>query len=176
MRGLSALPCLFNLYSEHIMRNAELDELQAKIKIGGRIINNLRYMDDTSLMAESEEELKSLLMRVKEESERASLKLNLKKKKNQTLRSWHLVPLLHGRGKVEVVTDFLFLGSNLKSLQMVTAAMKLAIASWQDNGDKSGQCVEKHRHDSADKGLYSQAMVFSVVMYGCEILTVKKVE
>ena len=81
MRGLSALPCLFNLYSEHIMRNAELDELQAKIKIGGRIINNLRYMDDTSLMAESEEELNSLLMRVKEESERASLKLNLKKKK-----------------------------------------------------------------------------------------------
>ena len=74
------------------------------------------------------------------------------------------------------MTDFLFLGSNLKSLQMVTAAMKLAIASWQENGDKSGQCVEKHRHDSADKGLYSQAMVFSVVMYGCEILTIKKVE
>ena len=83
MRGLSALPCLFNLYSEHIGRNAELDELQAKIKIGGRIINNLRYMDDTSLMVESEEELKSLLMRVKEESERASLKLNLKKKKTK---------------------------------------------------------------------------------------------
>ena len=68
--------CLFNLYSEHIMRNAELDELQTRIKIGGRIINNLRYMDDTSLMAESEEELNSLLMRV-EESERASLKLNI---------------------------------------------------------------------------------------------------
>ena len=72
--------CLFNLYAEHIMRNAGLDKLQAGINIGGRNINNLRYADDTILMAESEEELKSLLMRVKEESERASLKLNIKKK------------------------------------------------------------------------------------------------
>ena len=73
---------LFNLYTEHIMRNARLDELQAGIKIGERNINNLRYTDDTTLMAESEEELKSLLMRVKEESERASLRLNIKKKKD----------------------------------------------------------------------------------------------
>ena len=72
-------PCLFNLYAEHIMRNARLDELQVGIKIGGRNINNLRYADDATLMAESEEELKSLLMRVKEESERAGLKLNIKK-------------------------------------------------------------------------------------------------
>ena len=85
--------CLFNLYAEHIMRNARLDELQAGIKIGGRNINNLRYTDDTTLMAESEDELKSLL-RVKEESERASLKLNIKKKNK---RSWHLAPLLHGK-------------------------------------------------------------------------------
>ena len=72
-------PCLFNLYADHITRNAGLDELQAGIKTGGRNINNLRYVDDTTVMAESEEELKSLLMRVKEESERASLKLNIKK-------------------------------------------------------------------------------------------------
>ena len=72
-------PCLFILYAEHIMRNAGLDELQTGIKIGGRSINNLRYVDDTTLMAESKEELKSLLMRVKEESERASLKPNTKK-------------------------------------------------------------------------------------------------
>ena len=71
-------PCLFNLYAEHIMRNAGLDELQTGIKIGGRKINNIRYVDDTTLMAESEE-LRSLLMRVKEESERASLRLNFKK-------------------------------------------------------------------------------------------------
>ena len=77
------------------MRNAVLDELQAGIKIDGRNINNLRYVDDTTLMAESEEELKSLLMRVKEESERAGLKLNIKKK----LRSWCPVPLLHGKQK-----------------------------------------------------------------------------
>ena len=79
------------------MRNAGLDELQAGIKIDGRNINNLRYVDDTTVMAESKEKLKSLLMRVKKESERASLKLNIKKKKkNKKLRSWHLAPLLHG--------------------------------------------------------------------------------
>ena len=80
---------MFNLYAKHIMRNAGLDELQTGIKIGGRNINNLRYIDDTTL---GEEELKSLLMMVKEESERASLKLNIKK-----LRSWHPGPLLHGK-------------------------------------------------------------------------------
>ena len=79
---------LFNLYAEYIMNNAEVDEAQAGIKISGRIITNLRYTDDTTLMAESEEELKSLLMKVKEESEKVGLKL-------KKLRSWHLVPSLH---------------------------------------------------------------------------------
>ena len=74
------------------MRNARLDELQAGIKIGGRKIKNLRYVNDTTLMAESEEEVKSLLMRVKEQSERAGLRLSIKK-----LRSWHLAPILHGK-------------------------------------------------------------------------------
>ena len=74
-------PCLFNLYSEHILRNAGLDELQAGIKIGGRNINNPRYVDDTTLMAESKEELKNLLMRMKKKGEKASLKLNIKKTK-----------------------------------------------------------------------------------------------
>ena len=78
-QGCLLSPCLFNLYPEHIMRNAGLDELQAGIKTGGRNINNLRYVDDTTLRAESEEELKRLLMRVKEESERASLRLNINK-------------------------------------------------------------------------------------------------
>ena len=84
--------CLFNLYAEYIMRNAGLEETQAGVKIGGRNINNLRYADDTTLMAESEEKLKNHLMKVKEESEKAGLKLNIKK-----LRSWHLVPSLHGK-------------------------------------------------------------------------------
>ena len=99
---------MFNLYAEHITRNAGLDELQAGIKVVGRNINNLRYADDTTLMAESEEELKNLLMRVKEESERASLRLNIKKTKivaSGPITAWQI----EGE-KVEVVTDSLFLG------------------------------------------------------------------
>ena len=93
------------------MRNARLDELQAGIKIGGRNINNLRYVDDTTLMVESEEELKNLLMRVKEESAKSSLKLNIKKTKimaSSPITSWQI----EGE-KVEVLTDFLFLGSKI---------------------------------------------------------------
>ena len=78
-QGCLLPPCLFNIYAEHIMRNAGPDGLQAGIKIGGRNFNNLRYVDDTTLMVESEEKRKSLLMRVKEESERAGLKLNIEK-------------------------------------------------------------------------------------------------
>ena len=84
-------PCLSNLYAEYLIRNAGLDEAQAGIKIARRNVNNLKYAGDVTLMAESEEELKSLLMRVKEESEKAGLKLNKK------LRSWHLVPSLQGK-------------------------------------------------------------------------------
>ena len=84
-------PCLFNLYAEYIRRNAGLEEAQAGIKIAGGNINNLRYADDTTLMAESEEELKSLLMKVKEESEKAGLKLK------KEPRSWHSVPSLHSK-------------------------------------------------------------------------------
>ena len=85
-------PCLFNLFAVYIMRNTGLDEAQAGIKIAGRNINNLRYGDDITLMAESEEELKSLLMKVKEESEKVGLSSTFRK-----LRSWHLVPSLHGK-------------------------------------------------------------------------------
>ena len=85
-------PCLFNLYVEYIMRNAGLEEAQAGIKIAGRNNNNLRYEGDTTLMAESEEELKSLLVKVKEESEKVGLKFNIQKTK-----SWHRVPSLHGK-------------------------------------------------------------------------------
>ena len=86
------LPCLFNLYEEYIMWNAGLDEAQTGIKIARRNTNNVRYADDTTLMAESEEELKSLLMKVKEESEKVGLKLNIQKTK-----IWHPVPPLHGK-------------------------------------------------------------------------------
>ena len=111
-----------HLYAEYIMRNAGLEETQAEIKIAGRNINNLRYADDTTLMAKSEEELKSLLMKVKEESEKVGLKLNIQKTKimsSSPITSWEI------DGKtVETVTDFI-LGGAAKSLQMVTAAMKL---------------------------------------------------
>ena len=114
-------PCLFNLYAEYSMRNAGLDEAQARIKIARRNINNLRCANDTTLMAESEKELKSLLMTVKEESEKVVLNSTFRK-----LRSWHLVPSLHGKsmGKQWKQCQTSFLGAP-KSLQMVIAAMKL---------------------------------------------------
>ena len=92
-QGCILSPCLFNLYEEYITRNAELEEKQAGIKIAGRNINNLRYADDTTLMAEREEELKSLLMKVKEESEKAGLKLNIQKIKimaSSPITSWQI--------------------------------------------------------------------------------------
>ena len=91
-QGCILSPCLFNLYAEYIMGNARLDEAQAGVRIAGRNISNLRYADNTTLMAESEEALKSLLMKVKEEKEKAGLKLNIQKQ-----RSWHRVPSLHGK-------------------------------------------------------------------------------
>ena len=116
-QGCILSPCLFNLYAEYIMRNAGLEEAQAGIKNTGRNINNLRYADDTTLMAESEEELKSLLMKVKE-SEKVGLKLNIQKTKimvSGPITSWEI--------DGETVSDFIF--GAPKSLQMVSAAMKL---------------------------------------------------
>ena len=111
-------PCVFKLYVERIMRNAELDEAQAGIKIARRNINNLRNADDTNLMAEREEELKSHLMKVKEGSEKAGLKLNIQKTKIMSsgpITSWHI--------DGETVSDYFFGFQN--QLEMVTAAMKL---------------------------------------------------
>ena len=117
-QGCILSPCLLNSYAEYIRRNAWLDEAQAGIKIAGRHINNLRYADDTTLTAESEEELKSLLMKVKEESEKVGLKLHIQKTKivaSGLITSWQIGG--------ETVADFIFWAP--KSLQMVTAAMKL---------------------------------------------------
>ena len=104
-------PCLFNFYAEYIMRNTGLEEAQAGIKIARRNINNLRYGDDTALMAESKEELKSLLIKMKEESEKAGLKLNIQKMKIMTsspITSWQI-----DGETMETVTDFIFLGSKI---------------------------------------------------------------
>ena len=120
-QGCILSPCLFSLHEEYIIRDARLDEAQAGIKIAGRNISNLSYADDTILMAESEEEPKSLLMKVKEESEKVGIKLNIQKTKimaSGPITSWEI-----DRQTVETVSDFIF--GAPKSLQMVIAGMKL---------------------------------------------------
>ena len=120
-QGYILSPCLFNLYAEYIMGNAGLDETQAGIKIAGKNTKNLRYADDTTLVAESKE-LRSLLMEVKEESEKVGLKLNIQKTKimsSSPITSWQIY-----EETMETVTDFCFAGAP-KPLQMVAAAMKL---------------------------------------------------
>ena len=122
-QGCILSPCLFNLYAEYIMQNAGLDEAQAGIKIARRYISNLRYADDTTFMAEREEELKNLLMKVKEESEKAGLKLNIQKTKitaSDPITSWEI-----DGETMETVRNFIFLGSKITAAMMVTAAMTL---------------------------------------------------
>ena len=152
------------------MRNTGLEETQAGIKIAGRNINNLRYADDTTLMAESEEELKRLLMKVKEESKKVSLKLNIQKTK--IMASGPITPREIDGETVETVSDFIFLGS--KITQMVTAAMKLKDAcSLEENLDS----ILKSRYITLPTKIHLvKAMVFPVVMYGCQSWTVKKAE
>ena len=140
------------------MQNAGLDEAQVGIKIAGRNINNLRYADDTTLMAESEEELKSLLMKVKEESEKFGLKLNIQKMKimaSGPITSWQI-----DGETVETVSDLIFWAP--KSVHMVTAVMKLKeLASWKGSFDQPRQHTKKHRHYLANKGSSSQGYCFS---------------
>ena len=139
------------------MRNVGLEEAQAGIKIAGRNINNLRYADDTTLMEESEEELESLLMKVKEESEKVGLKLNIQKTKimaSGPITLWEI-----DRETVETVSDFIFWAP--KSLQMVTAAMKLKDTLWKESYDQPRQHIKKQRHYLANKGSSSQGYGFS---------------
>ena len=110
-QGCILSPCLFNVYAEYIMWNAGLDEAQAGIKIAGRTINNLRYADDTTLMAESEEELKSLLKKMKEESKKAGLKLNIQKTK--IMASSPITSQQIDGETMETLRDFIFLGSRI---------------------------------------------------------------
>ena len=139
------------------MRNAGLEEAQAGIKIARRNLNHLRYADDTTLMAESEEKLKSLLMKVKEESEKVGLKLNIQKTKIMTsdpITSWQI--------DGEMVKQWLTLFSWVpKSLQMVTAAMKLKDTPWKESYNQPRQHIEKQRHYFANKGPSSQSYGFS---------------
>ena len=122
--------CLFNLYAEYIMRNAGLEEAQAGIKIAGRNINNLRYAEDTTLMAESEEELKSLLMKVKEQSEKVGLKLNIQKTKIMAagpITSWEI-----DGETVEIESDFIFLGSKITADGDCSHEIKRCLLLWRN--------------------------------------------
>ena len=155
------------------MQNAGLDDAQAGIKIAGRNINNLRYADDTTLMAESEEELKSLLMKVKEESEKADLKLSIQKTKimaSGPITLWQI-----DGETMETVTDFIFLGSKITADGDCSHEIKM-LAPWKKSYDQPRQHIKKQRHYFANKGPSSPSYGFSRVMYGCESWTIKKVE
>ena len=162
--------CLFNLHAEHIMRNAGLDESQARIKIAGRNINNLRYADDNTLMAESKEELKSLLMTVREESEKAGLKLNIQKTKIIVSG-----PIIEG-GKVETVTDFIFLGSKITVNGDCSHEIKRYLLLWRKAITNLVRILKSRDITLPTKVRIDQAMVFPVVMYRCDSWSIKKAE
>ena len=162
-------PSLFNLYAEYIMENARLDEAQAGTKTARRNINNLRYAGNTTLMAESEEEVKSLLMRVKEENQKAGLKLNIQKTK--IMASGPITsPQIDGE-KVETVSDFIFLGTKFTVDSEYSHKIKrylLLGRKAMTNLDR----VLKSRHDFANNGPYSQSYGFP----GCESWTIRKAD
>ena len=153
------------------MRNAGLDEAQAGIKIAGRNINHLRYADDTTLMAESEEKLKSLLMKVKEESEKFGLKLSIQKTKimaSGPITSWQI--------DGESVANFILGGSKITVDGDCSHEIKRPLLLGRKAMTTLDSIFKKQRHYFANKGPTSQAMVFPVVMYGCESWTVQKAE
>ena len=154
------------------MRNAGLEEAQAGIKIAGRNINNLRYADDTTLMAESEEELKSLLMKVKEESENIGLKLNIQKTKIMSygpITSWEI-----DGETVETVSDFIFLGSKITADGDCSHEIKKHLLLGKKAMTNLDSILKSR--DITDKGPSSQSYGFPVVVYGCESWTTKKAE
>ena len=171
-QGCILSPCLFNLYAEYILRNVQLDKAQAGIKISGRNTNNLRYADDITLMAESKEELKSLLMKVKEESEKVDLKLSIQKTKimaSNSITSWQI-----DGETVETVMGFVFWAP--ESRQMVSTIMKLKDAySLEEKTNLDS--ILKSKDIFLPTGIHLvKAMVSSVIIYGCESWTVKKAE
>ena len=171
-QGCIVSPCLFNFYAEYIMRNAELEEAQAEIKIVERNINNLRYADDTNLMAESEEELKSLLMKVKEESEKVGLKLNIQKTKimaSGPITSWET------DGETgETVADFIFLGSKITADGDFSHEIKRCLLLGRNVMINLDSILKSRDITLSTKVYLVKAMVFPVVMYGCESWTIKK--
>ena len=156
------------------MRNAGLKEAQARIKIAGRIINNLRYADATTLMAESEEKLKNLLMKVKEESEKVCLKLNIQKTNiiaSGPITSWQI-----DRETVETVVDFIFLGSKITAHGDCSHEIKRCLLLGREVLANLDSILKSSDITLSTKVCRVKAMVFPVVMYGCESWTIKKAE
>ena len=167
-------PCYFHFYAEYIIRNARLDDSQAGIKMAGRNINNLRYADDTILMAESEEELKSLLMKVKEESEKVGLKHNIQKTKimaSGPITSWET-----DGETVETVSGFVFWGSKITADGDCSHEIKRRLLLGRKVMSNPDSIFKIRDITLPTKVRLVKAMVFPVVMYGCESWTVKKTE
>ena len=157
-QGCILSPCLFNLNAKYIMRNAGLDEAQAGFKIAGRNINNLRYADDTTLMAENKEELKRLLMEVKEEREKSGLRLNIQKTKimaSSPITSWQI-----DGETVETVADFILEGSKVTADGDCSHEIK-TLTPWKESYDQPREHIEKQRHYFANKSPSSQGYGFS---------------
>ena len=164
-------PCLINLHAEYIMRNAGLEEAQAGIKIARRNINNLRYADDAIFMAENEGELKSLLMKVKEESEKVDLKLNSQKTASGPITSWEI-----DGETVETVSDFIFGGSKITADGDCSHGIKRHLLFRRKVMSKLNTVFKSRDITLPAKVLLVKAMVSPVVMYGHESWTVKKAE
>ena len=167
-------PCLFHLYAEYILRNAGLEEAQAGIKIARRNINNLRYAYDTTLMAESEEKLKSLLMKIKEENEKVGLKLNIQKTKimaSGPITSWEI-----DGETVEIVSDFILGSSKITADSDCSHEIKRRLLLGRKVMTNLDSIFKSRDITLPTKVCVVKAMVFPVVMYGCESWTVKKAE
>ena len=167
-------PSLFNFYTEYIMRSAGLEEAQAGLKIAGRNINNLRYADDTTLMSESEEVLKSLLMKMKAESERVGLKLSIQKTKimaSGPIISWQI-----DGETMETVADFIFLGSRISADGDCSHEIKRCLLLRRKVITNLDSILKSRDITLSTKICLVKAVVFSVVMYGCKSWTIKKTE
>ena len=173
-QGCILSPCLFNLYAEYIIRNVGLDESQAEINIAGRNIDNLRYADDTTLMAKSEEELKRLLMKVKEKSEKVGLKLNFQKTKMMVscpITSWQI----YGE-TVKTVTDFILGGSKITVDGDCSHEIKRHLLLGRKVMTNLESIVKSRDITLPTKVHLVKAIIFPVVMCGCENWTIKKAE
>ena len=170
-QGCTLSPCLFNLHAEYIMQNARLEEAQNGIKIPRRNINNLRYADENTLMAESEEELKSLLIKVKEESEKVGLKLNIQKSKIMTSR---LITSWQRDG--EIVRDFIIVGSKMTADADCSHEIKRHLLLGRKVMTNLDHILKSRDIILPTEVRLFKAMVFPVVMYECESWTIKKAE